>query len=164
MQMKQSNPRFYRPITAAVCLGLLTLSAPAQSQQSDAGATFDDVQAEFAEAFATIGDYTVEERDEALAALNETLQQLDAQIEDTEDAVRDEWSEMSQASREQAAAAMRALRERRNELSEAAGALSQGMGTAWDDLMVGVRTGWTDLERAWDDAAAAVGPDSEEGN
>lgn len=165
MQLKQSTPSFYRPIAAAFCLGFLTLSAPAQSQQSDAGTTLDNVQAEFSEAFATIGAYTAQERDEALTELDATLQRLDEQIEETEVAVRDEWSEMSQATREQTAAAMRTLHERRNQLSEATGALSQGMGTAWDDLMAGVRNGWNDLELAWDDAAAAVGPDSEkEGN
>lgn len=151
-------------MAAAFFVGLLTLSAQAQSQQTDAATTFEDVQAEFSEAFAIIGAYTAQERDEALAALDATLQRLDAQIEETEDAVRDEWSEMSQATREQTAAAMRTLRERRNRLSEAAGALSQGMGTAWDDLMAGVRNGWTDLDRAWDDAEAAIGPESETGD
>jgi hypothetical protein len=70
---------------------------------------------------------------------------------------------MSQETRERAAEALSALRERRNRMSEAFGALSQGSGSAWDDLLAGIRSGWDDLEDAWDKAAAALDPDAETG-
>ena len=56
------------------------------------------------------------------------------------------------------------LREQRNGLSEAYGALSQGAGTAWGDLMDGVQTGWSDLASAWDDATLAISNDNETGD
>ncbi|WP_439156307.1 hypothetical protein [Yoonia sp.] len=164
MQQRQSKTGFLLHTAALVCFGLFALSGPAHSQQSDTGATLEEVQAEFSEAFEAIGQFSARERDEALAALDDTLQQVDERIEETEQAVRDNWSEMSQATREQTAETMRTLRERRNQLSKAIGALSQGAGTAWGDLMEGVRSGWNDLELAWDDATAALTPETESGN
>lgn len=149
----------------AVLLGatLLVSTTSAWSQQSDASTSLDDVQAEFADAFAAIGAYSAEQRDEALDAMEMTLARIDEQIDDLEQRIRDEWADMSEATREQTTGALSALRERRNRLSEAFGALSQGSGSAWDDLMAGVRDGWADLETAWDDAAAAVAPDPDTG-
>ena len=48
---------------------------------------FEDVEAEFSEAFETIDQFTALQRDEALATLDATLWRLDVQIEDTEKAV-----------------------------------------------------------------------------
>lgn len=93
--------------------------------------------------------------------MDATLQRLDERIDQTEARVRDEWADMSEATQEQTAAALSALRERRNRLSEAYGALSQGGGTAWNDLMTGIQDGWADLEQAWDDAIAAMDPETE---
>lgn len=163
MQRKHSRTGLLLATATVVWLGLLAVSGPAQSQQSDNGTTVEEVQAEFSEAFESIGQYSAEQRDEAMAALNDTLEQVDAQIEETEQAVRNNWSEMSQATREQTAETMRTLRERRNQLSQAIGALSQGAGTAWDDLMQGVRNGWNDLQLAWDDATEAASQESETG-
>lgn len=164
MQQKQSRTGLLLSTATALCFGLLAVSGPAQSQQSDDSTTFEDVQAEFSEAFESIGQYSAQQRDEAMAALDDTLEQVDARIEETEEAVRNNWSEMSQAAREQTAETMRNLRERRNQLSEATGALSQGAGTAWDDLMEGVRNSWNDLQLAWDDATEAASPESETGD
>jgi len=149
------------PLAALPFAAGLALASPAWAQGSGEEASFEQVQAEFSEAFEAIGQYTAEERDEALAALDSTLERLDDRIEELQQRAMDEWSQMSEASREQTSEALRDLRERRNRLSEAYGALSQGTGTAWDDLIGGVRNGWSDLSQAWDDATAALGPDSE---
>ena len=133
------------------------------AQQSGDAASLDDVQAEFAEAFDAIGQYTAQERDAALAALDETLGRIDDQIDQLEQRVRDQWAEMSQAARERTSNALRELRTQRNRLSEAYGALGQGAGDAWGDLVTGVRAGWTELELAWDEAFVALGPEPEQG-
>ena len=164
MQQKRSGQGYALLTAMAVCIGLLALSDPAQSQESDNGTTLEDVQAAFSEAFEVIGQLSAQERDEALRALDETLRQVDERIEETEESVRNNWSEMSQATREQTADTMRALRERRNQLSQAIGALSQGAGSAWDELMQGVRNGWNDLQLAWDDATEAASNETQTGD
>jgi len=152
-------------VVMAGLLGVALVAAPGTglAQQSGEPTTLDEVQAEFSEAFAVIGDFTTDQSDEALAQMEATLQRLDQQIEQTEARVRDDWAQMSEAAREQTSAALTALREQRNRLSESYGALSQGSETAWDDLMAGIQSGWSDLEQAWDDAAAAMRPETETG-
>lgn len=153
-----------RAVLLSGCLGVVMLAFPnAVWAQSDSVTNLDEVQAEFAEAFEAIGDYSAAQRDEAVAELEATLTRVDDRIEALEGRVRNEWSQMSEATREQTAAALRNLRDRRNQLSEALGALSQGAGAAWDDLVQGIRNGWNDLEAAWDEAAAA-GTEPEKGD
>lgn len=153
-----------RPLLAA-CLGAALLLLPTAlwpdtpRDQTD----LDEVQAEFGEAFETIGTYSADQRDKALAATRKTLSNIDDRIDDFEDRIRDRWADMSEATRERSADALRVLRDRRNRMSEAFGALSQGSGSAWHDLMAGIRSGWDDLENAWDNAAAAITPDAATG-
>lgn len=149
---------------ALVLLIVLGIAVSAAAQDTGEAASLDEVQAEFSEAFEAAGDYTAAERDEALEALDATLERLDQRIARLEDRVRDDWSNMSEAARDTTSAALADLRQRRNRLSQAYGALSQGAGTAWDDLVAGVQNGWKDVERAWDEAATALRPEDKEGN
>jgi len=146
-------------------LGVMLILVPRTglAQQSDDQTTLDEVQAEFSDAFAAIGDFTADQRDAALAEMETTLQRLDERIDETEARVREEWANMSEATQEQTSAALTDLREQRNRLSQAYGALSQGASTGWDDLVVGIQDGWADLERAWDDADAAMSDDTKNG-
>ena len=164
MPIQSDGARAARPLFAA-CLGAALLVLPTASWSGTSGSQtdLDKVQAEFGEAFETIGAYSADQRDQALAATRETLDNIDDRIDELEDRIRDRWSDMSEATREQTSEALSALRERRNRMSEAFGALSQGSGSAWDDLMAGIRSGWSDLETAWDDAAAAMTPDDKTG-
>jgi septal ring factor EnvC (AmiA/AmiB activator) len=148
-----------RPALAAGLLGLALIAGPGHAQDATEPTTLDEVQAEFSEAFASIGEFTAEQRDAALAALDETLASLDERIEETEARVRENWSEMSDATQQRTAAALRELREERNQLSESYGALAQGTATAWDDLMAGVRAGWAEVGTAWTEAMTAMTDD-----
>ena len=161
MPAQSDRARVSRPVLAA-CLGaaMFVLPTASWSDSSDDRTGLDDVQAGFGEAFETIGAYSADQRDEALEAMEATLERIDDQIDDLEDRIRDRWADMSDATRDRTADALSALRDRRNRLSEAFGALSQGGGSAWDDLMAGIRGGWADLQSAWDDAAAALGSDT----
>jgi TolA-binding protein len=152
-------------VVMAGLLGVALVAAPGTSpaQQSEDETTLDEVQAEFSAAFASMGEFTADQRDAALAEMEETLRRLDERIDETEARVREEWADMSQAARERTSAALSDLRRQRNRLSEAYGALSQGASSAWDNVVAGVQDGWTDLERAWDDTAASMSDDSENG-
>jgi hypothetical protein len=150
-------------LAAVVGLAVLLLPCLGSAQKTEGAASLDEVQAELSEAFDAIGRYSAQERDEAIAALDRTLVRIDAEIERVERRVRNEWSEMSQAARADAAGALRTLRSQRNRLSEARGALAHGVGAAWDDLVDGVRNGWTALESAWDQAARTLGPEPRTG-
>ena len=149
---------------AAGLLGLILIAGPGHAQDESDPTTLDEVQADFSEAFASIGEFTADQRDAALAVLDETLSRLDTRIDEIETRVREDWSEMSAATRERTATALRELREERNQLSESYGALAQGTATAWDDLMAGVRAGWAEVGTAWTEAVTAMTEDTETGD
>lgn len=154
--------------TAAATLVLVTyaLTSPVAAQQNSDTVTFEEVQKEISETFEVIGKYTEQQRQEALDAFKASLERIDGRIDELEQRVRDNWSGMSEAARDQTAEALRELRVRRNRLSEAYGALQQGAGDAWSELQQGASRSWSELEKAWDEAedAASAGKAEPESN
>lgn len=125
------------------------LAVPAAAQDTDALTTADDVRAEISEAMDAIAAYSEQESDQALTEAREALNRLDAEIERREQALRDNWAEMSDAARETAQARMSDLRQARNRLGERYGALESGVNSAWDALKAGFSDAWTDFSEAW---------------
>jgi len=140
-----------RGIAAAALLAVA--SAPALAQDDNAAlTTTDDVRAEVSEAMDAIADYSEQERDEALSKAREALARLDAEIERREQALRENWSDMSDSAQDTARARLKDLREARNTLSERYGALQSGASSAWDELKSGFSDAWTAFSDAWSDA------------
>ncbi|WP_397544253.1 sll1863 family stress response protein [Roseovarius salis] len=125
------------------------LAMPAAAQETDALTTADEVRAEISDAMDAIAAYSEQERDQALAEAREALNRLDAEIERREQALRENWSEMSDAARETAEARLRDLRQARNRLGERYGALESGASSAWDELKTGFSDAWTAFSEAW---------------
>lgn len=143
---------------AVVASAALAASGPAVAQTpQEERARLEAVEAEIAEAFATLDAATEEEREAALAALEDALESLDAEIARLERRSREDWERMSDAARERLARTLHDLRVRRNRLSEAYGALSREADTLWDDMVEAARDGWEAVERAWDDTLDAIG-------
>ena len=136
-----------RGAVLAAPVALLALSAVAQD--TDALTTAAEVRAEISEAMDAIAAYSEQERDQALAQAREALNRLDAEIERREQALRENWAEMSEQARETARGTLQDLREARNELGERYGALEAGASNAWDELKAGFSDAWNELDEAW---------------
>ncbi len=143
-------PMSLRAIALAAAVAAFTL--PAAAQDTGALTTTDEVRAEISEAMDAIAAYSEQERDQALAKAREALNQLDAEIERREEAMRANWAEMSDAARETARARLQDLRDARNRLSERYGALETGASSAWDELKTGFSNAWDAFSNAWDAA------------
>lgn len=137
----------FNVIRVATVVALLSL--PAAAQDSGALTTADEVRAEISEAMDAIADYSEQERDQALAEAREALNRLDAEIERREQALRDNWADMSGAARETAQARLQNLRAARNRLGERYGALETGTNNAWDELKTGFSDAWSAFSDAW---------------
>lgn len=137
----------------------LGLALPLAAQDGGTGdrVTAEEVQAELDEAFETIGEYSAEQREEALAAVRETLDEIDSEIARLEQRARENWADMSEATQEQTRETLEELRDRRNRLSEAYGAMRQGTQSAWDEVQEGVASAWSELKDAWDAAVGGSG-------
>lgn len=137
---------------AALCAAMSAISLPAAAQGTDALVTSDEVRTEINEAMEAVASYAEQERDQALTEARQALTQLDAEIERREQALRESWSDMSDATRETARQQLHDLREARNRLGERYGALQAGASDAWDELKSGFSDAWTAFSKAWTDA------------
>ncbi len=125
------------------------LAVPAAAQDNDAQTTTEEVRAEVSQAMDAIASYSAQERDQALAEAREALDRLDAEIERREQALRENWAEMSDAGRETAQARLQDLRQARNRLGERYGALESGASSAWGELKSGFSDAWGAVSEAW---------------
>ncbi|MBC7152773.1 MAG: hypothetical protein H5U22_25715 [Rhizobium sp.] len=125
------------------------LAFPAWAEEAGPLTTADEVRAEIAEAMEAIAEYSEQERDQALTRAREALNQLDAEIARREQALRENWSEMSETARDNARARLEELREARNRLGERYGALQAGARSAWDELRTGFSDAWNAFSKAW---------------
>ena len=83
-------------LLAAVLVAVTLFVSPSQSQETTKAATTetvtaDEIRSEISEAFDAIGTYSVQQRDEAMARAEETLAEVDAEIDQLEDRT---WGEL----------------------------------------------------------------------
>ncbi|SHM73500.1 hypothetical protein SAMN05443432_11346 [Roseovarius litoreus] len=140
----------YRSILSAAAIALAS-TTPALAQSDDGLMTTKELKAEISEAMDAVAEYSEQERDQALTTAREAMTRLDAEIERREQALRNDWADMTEAAREEASDRMADLREARNTLSERYGALKAGTGSAWDELKAGFAGAWDAFAGVWTD-------------
>lgn len=137
-------------INAIAIAAVLSLSPVTSfAQDSKSHMTTAEVRAEVSEAMDAIADYSEQQSDEALAEAREALADIDTAIERQEQALRENWAEMSAAAREKSREQLQNLREARNELGERFGALQTGTQSAWEELKEGFSESWEAFLDAW---------------
>lgn len=137
----------FRGATTGAAIVLAGL--PAVAQDNDAMTTTKEVRAEISEAMDAVADYSEQESDQALSEAQEALNKVDAELERHQQALRENWAEMSDSAREEARERLRDLRSARNALGERFGALKSGTDSAWDELKSGFADAWTAFSEAW---------------
>lgn len=122
--------------------------------------TTQEVRDEIGDAFAAVGDYAAQERKQALASAREAMQQLDAEIDRRQEALRENWADLSAAARERGRATLRDLQQARYRIGERYGALEAGADSAWDDLKQGFVDAYGQLKAYWTEEDPAPKADS----
>ena len=148
--MKRGVMKYAMRFSAAAMA--LSFAIPAAAQEEEPLTTPDEVRTEISEAMEAVADYSAQERDAALTEAREALDRLDAEIERREQALRENWADMSDAARENARERLNDLREARNELGERYGALQAGTRDAWEELRAGFADAWSTFSDAWETA------------
>lgn len=150
-----------KSLTIGAVVAAITFGAPAVLAGTGSGSgmqeevTMDKVQMKISKAFDAIANYSVDQRDEAVESISETLDEVDREIDLLEARARNKWSDMSEETREQTSDALAEVRKQRNALGEKFGALQEGADSAWDDLKIGIADAWDSLKSAWQDAVGA---------
>jgi chromosome segregation ATPase len=133
----------------ALAAALVAFALPTAAQDAGALTTTDAVRTEISQAMEAIAAYSAQERDQALAEARAAMTRLDAEIDRREEALRENWAEMSDATRETARNGLQDMRMARNRLSERYGALETGASGAWEELKTGFSGAWGAFSEAW---------------
>jgi gas vesicle protein len=80
---------------------------------------------------------TIQERDKAMARGKETLDYLDAQLEEVQGRMDRNWDRMSAEARREARASLEALQRQRRQVSEWYGGLRHSSAEAWEEVKQG---------------------------
>lgn len=138
---------------------LAASDSDAATQDSRPAGSPAEVRQETQELLKDLQAYGADQRDEAVAAAQSALDKADTRINKMQDWLDENWSDMSQAAREQARASMDALRERRTQVAESYGSLKTSSHSAWESMKEGFAGAYQALGDAWDDAVQALSSD-----
>jgi len=121
----------------ALALGALLAVSPCSFAAESGKTTPKDVARKAGETGRAIKDYTVEQRDQAVAQAKTALDDLDRRIGRLETKLDNGWERMDQAARRKSRATLNALRRERNETAEWYGALKHGSAESWEEVKSG---------------------------
>jgi gas vesicle protein len=138
-------------LIAAVIILVSAVSFAGQEDQNNK-TTSKDVKQETTEAIQAIKNYSFEQRDKAVREVKVVLADLDGRIDRMQSRVEKKWNEMDQSSREQVRNTLKALREKRNKLSEWYGGLQHSSADAWNHVKEGFIEGYQSVASAFDKA------------
>jgi TolA-binding protein len=147
---KQLNPLLTTVGLVFILVSTATLSLA--SHHEDGTTTSGDVKQETAEAYHTVLNFTVEQRDEAVADARKKLDKLDTRIDAMQNSLDKRWHKMTEAAQQKQQAALKTLREKRNEVAEWYGGLHHSSADAWDRVKKGFSDSYDRLEEAFDNA------------
>ena len=137
--------------TASIIL-VSAVSFADQKAEKGNKTTSTDVKRETREAIKAIENYSVEQRDKAIREIKVLIADLDARIDQMQSRIEKSWDELDQSSREKVRKTLKALREKRNDLSEWYGGLKHSSASAWDHVKAGFVEGYEALSNAFDKA------------
>lgn len=148
-------------ITAAFCgflAVMLCASLSLAAHHKEEKTTASDVKEEILETYDVLKSYTLDQRDEAMVAAQDRINELDAQIARMQEKIDNKWQDMSQATRERTRRTLDTLRQQREELSEWFGGLRYSSQEAWEE----VKKGFADSYDRLEDAVVRAGEEFEQ--
>ena len=138
-------------LAAQVVLSPLAVGAEPPSPK----VTTKEVSRKADDAAKAVGQYSIQQRDEALKSAKAALDDVDARLLAIDRKLDREWDHMDQAARKKARAARDALRRERDEAAEWYGGLKHSSAESWEEVKAGFVKSYEKLKAS---VARARGP------
>ncbi len=119
--------------------------------------SMEGVKKETQDMLKALGDYTIDQRDEAVRRAKESLDILDKRIDALEESIDESWDKMDATAREKARASLKALRKQRTQVAEWYGSLKNSTGEAWGHMKKGFSETYNALSEAWEKSVKEFG-------
>ena len=120
-------------------------------------ATIEDVRMETRDLLDSVKSYSAKQRDEAIQEIEIAILRLDNRIEALQTEIDKQWNDMSDQTRKQTRASLRALHKERVELAEWYGNLKGSSADAWDEIKRGFSYAYGNINKAWEKALNEFG-------
>ena len=135
-----------------VLLALLSWSfAPVVAAEEDE-TTVEQLKQDTQELGRTLKYFSADQKDQAIASINETLKALDARIGQLEKELAENWEDMSELTRERTRKSIESLQEQRSTVAEWYDRLKNSSVSAWDRMKKGFSDAYDDLSESWEEA------------
>lgn len=134
--------------------GLTSLcsAAPASDKTS-----LEDVKKESKDLLQTLKGYSAAQRDEAIARIKVTLDDLDQRIRVLEATIDANWEKMDKTARANARNRLQELHKERTEVAEWYGSLKSSSAEAWEQTKKVFSEAYKDLNEAWEKSEIEFG-------
>lgn len=107
-----------------------------------------DVKKEVSEAFQSVRNFSLKQKNEAVKKSKELLDDLDTRLEALEGSLDKKWDRMDQKARDHSRATLKSLRKQRDQVAERYYELKYSSGRAWEKI----KKGFVDSYRAISDS------------
>jgi hypothetical protein len=121
--------------------------------------SLEDVKQESKELIQTLKGYSAAQRDEAVARIKVTLDDLDQRINALETTIDANWEKMDKTARENARTRLQELRKERTEVAEWYGRLKSSSAEAWEQTKKVFSEAYKNLNEAWEKSEREFGRD-----
>jgi hypothetical protein len=145
---KTMQRSYWKQTAALVAIVALFLCSQAPMVGAATGdqTTAAEVRKEIGHTLQTIGSYTAEQRDAAVAKAKDALAKTDARIEQLQQTIDKHWQTMSEEARQQARQTQSDLQKQRVAIAEWYGRMQQSSAGAWEEIKKGFSKSYQDLE------------------
>jgi TolA-binding protein len=148
--MKSAKRIYSISILMVLLVSMLALTAQSFAGAPEDRSSIKDVRQETQELIQALGDYTAEQRDQAVQKTQEALDKLDRRIDELETRIEENWEKMNKDVREKARSDLKALREQQTEVAQWYRRLKTGSTEAWEHIKRGFMDAYKSLGDAWE--------------
>ncbi|RXJ83326.1 hypothetical protein [Arcobacter sp. CECT 8985] len=139
-------------IYVLMIIGLLGFTTFAYAQPENSNISVKEVKNDTKELFKSIGNYTVDKKDQALKRVKNSLDKLDENLDSLESKVDNQWDKMSKTVQKKTRQNLRSLRKQRNQVAQWYGSMKSSTADAWESTKKGFSKAYGKLEETWEKA------------
>ncbi len=129
-------------------IGILGIAPHCFGASANDKTTTAEIKQETQALLQTLKSYTIEQKDEAIAATGAALNRLDRDIDALERNIDKRWSKMDEVTRDKTRASLKTLRTQRTQAAEWYGSLKSGAAGSWEHIKEGFSDAYKSLDKA----------------
>lgn len=130
----------------------LFLISTVQAENSS-GTTAGEVSEEVSEAARSIGDYTIDQKDEAMKSAKMMMDDLKNKMDRYESSAKEKWADAKEDVKEKHGETMRSLKMRKEKIAQWYEKMQESSPEAWQDVKKGFSDSYNELTDAFKKAA-----------